>query len=114
MAVLSRSIKMENKKRFELTKTPSGMWCIAKECTADETYFLKRAMNANSMNDDFYRKRQQARPFFQSGSTTKAGYCLIEFWTDDVKAVNTYITWLNSVYDKTVSYAKSLFNGELP
>ena len=104
----------EVKQRFEVSLTPSEMWCITKECTRDEMYFLKRAMNANNMNDDFYRKRQAAQPFFQCGSTSKDGYVLIEFWTKNKRAIDEYVLWLNSVYDKTVAYAKSLFDGELP
>lgn len=90
--------------RWELTASPHGQLCVSKEMSREEVYFWLLALRANATDDMFYQWRQKARPFGQCiPDHGKAGYVLIEFWSDDKTTIIGYLRWLDSMYDKTVA-----------
>ena len=45
---------------FSLSQSPSGMRCLVlKPPTYDQRWYLKRALNANHIEDRFYREKQK-------------------------------------------------------
>lgn len=90
--------------RWELSTSPHGQLCVSKEMSREEVSFWLLALRANSMDDPFYQRRHKARPFGQCiPDHGKAGYVLIEFWSNDKESIMDYLHWLDSVYDKTVA-----------
>jgi hypothetical protein len=58
--------------------------------------FLKRAVLDNWIKSEFYQKKQKVSPFLQSNCND---FIMVEFWTDDLKAVEEYVEFLNSEYN---------------
>jgi len=67
-----------------------------------EISYLKRAIMANHIDDIFYKMKQNVHPFLQ-GIDEQSGWILIEFWTNNKKACQEYICFLN---DNSQDYRK--------
>ena len=89
-------------KRLRVTTGPHGQPSIVlRDATREEVAFLRRAVFASNMNDEFYIRKQDANPFFQGGSDNTEGYVYIEFLCPRPDA-DAYVAWLNDVYADTV------------
>lgn len=92
---------------FTLSISYNGMPCIELEAIHEQHWFLRRAILDSHCDSLFYKKKQKANPFIQSGGFNKQGYILVEFWGDK-REVQLYVDWLNSQYDAEVEHSKRL------
>ena len=84
---------------FSLSQSPSGMRCLVlKPPTYDQRWYLKRALNANHIEDRFIEKNKRLGLF----KCDSADYLLIEFWTGTEMEVKKYLDFLNDNFSREV------------
>ena len=59
--------------------------------------FLKYAVMSNRIDSPFYKAKNKVNPFIQSLTDD---FIMVEFWTEDFKAIEGYVEFLNHEYDK--------------
>jgi hypothetical protein len=104
--IISNRIYIENRenimnKPFEIDITCHDCYGIQFTNSVDDFMkkvdFLKFAVLANHIESPFYKAKQKVNPFIQSLSDN---FIMIEFWTYDFDAVESYVEFLNEQYKK--------------
>lgn len=84
-----------------LSKSVSGLWAIElRDADIVTHHILRRATGNNRTDDPEYRICRPAQPFLQGGAKEKSGWILIEFWTNDLNHVYTFVNHINTEIQK--------------
>lgn len=84
-------------RQFKITTSCHGQMAIElTDASRKEHDYLRRAVCDQRIDSEFYKRKQSVMPFLQGGSDNTEGWILIEFWTLDRDAVQSYVDWLNS------------------
>jgi hypothetical protein len=74
--------------------------------------WLRRVLMSNHMDDYWYQRKQEVRPFFQGGSVYEHdGWILVEFWTKDVEAARIFCEDMCMAFIKNDPISRKLYGG---
>ena len=86
---------------FEVTTTVHDMPGIQiKNPTADQRWFLKRAVTCNHACDPAYRLGYLAQPFLQCDTPD---FVMVEFWG---RHIGAFVAWLNLNFEREVAKSR--------
>lgn len=104
--------------KFEMSFEPESGRNIClhiwKEFANIDMYGAICRMLTNDMNDPIYWLKSKAHPFFQSGSGRPNGdYFMIEFWTEDIQAIQDWVSALEQEYVHDFEMAENYLQNQL-
>lgn len=79
--------------KLEVDISNNNMYCVEIFNNPELSEYCKNVLSNNNIFSANYVARQKACPFLQSHTND---YCLIEFWTNDFDAIQTFVDYLNS------------------
>ena len=103
-------------KHMGLTFNPNhphgNMPALEGEVTIQFHTWLCRVLMSNHMDDYWYQRKQEVRPFFQGGSVCRHdGWVLIEFWTKDAEAARIFCEDMCMAFIKNDPISRKLYGG---
>jgi hypothetical protein len=100
---------MSNVRKFEIKPGPHApqLALQAHDLSRAECEAIRWIICNNRMDSDDYKMSRKANPFLQGYQppykmNLNDGWALVEFWSSDRAAIETYVNYINSIFEARV------------